>query len=180
MVVVRTASREVLFASRFQSTGISRTIRCRYFPPLIEAYNRSGNPGRFQLRVVSKSSFDVILRASSDGPQTPLLDTVMSFDATDDVGTQRSASSVKSCRAKPATPSSSAAPVRLLRIACSKRISSNIRFISLRVRFFGRCIGRLVRLTAGDSCTTLIQTHFGCECVDSAPILTLLCSFVRG
>ena len=55
-------------------------------PPLIEAYNRSGNPGRFQLRVVSKNSFDVIPTASGDGPQTPLLDTVMSFDATDDVG----------------------------------------------------------------------------------------------
>ena len=53
-------------------------------PPLIEAYNRSGNPGRFQLRVVSKNSFDVIPMASSDGPQTPLLDAVMSFDATDE------------------------------------------------------------------------------------------------
>jgi hypothetical protein len=55
-------------------------------PPLIEAYNRSGNPGRFQLRVVSKDSFDVIPAASGDGPQTPLLDAVMSFDATGDVG----------------------------------------------------------------------------------------------
>lgn len=55
-------------------------------PPLVEAYNRSGNPGWFQLRVVSKTSFDVIPTASGDGPQTPLLDTVMSFDATDDVG----------------------------------------------------------------------------------------------
>ena len=55
-------------------------------PPLVEAYNRSGNPGRFQLRVVSKNSFDVIATASGDGPQTPLLDTVMSFDASDEVG----------------------------------------------------------------------------------------------
>jgi hypothetical protein len=55
-------------------------------PPLIDAYNRSGNPGRFQLRVVNKTSFDVIPTASGDEPQTPLLDTVMSFDATDDVG----------------------------------------------------------------------------------------------
>jgi len=55
-------------------------------PPLVEAYNRSGNPGRFQLRVVSKNSFDVIPTESGDGPQTPLLDTVMSFDGTDDVG----------------------------------------------------------------------------------------------
>lgn len=55
-------------------------------PPLVEAYNRSGNPGRFQLRVVSKTFFDVIPTGASDGPQTPLLDTVMSFDATADVG----------------------------------------------------------------------------------------------
>lgn len=51
-------------------------------PLLVEANNRSGNPGR----VVSKTSFDVIPTVSGDGPQTPLLDTVMSFDATDDVG----------------------------------------------------------------------------------------------
>lgn len=55
-------------------------------PPLVEAYNRSGNPGRFQLRVVSQTSFDVIPTASGAGPQTPLFDTVMSFDATEDVG----------------------------------------------------------------------------------------------
>jgi len=55
-------------------------------PPLVEAYNRSGNPGQFQLRVVSEKSFDVVPTGSSDGPQTPLLDTVMSFDATADVG----------------------------------------------------------------------------------------------
>lgn len=53
---------------------------------LVEAYNRSGNPGRFQLRVVSKNLFDVVPTASGDGPQIPLLDTVMSFDATVDVG----------------------------------------------------------------------------------------------
>lgn len=54
-------------------------------PPLIDAYNRSGNPGKFQLRVVSQDSFDVVPTASAVGPQTPLLDTVMSFDASDDV-----------------------------------------------------------------------------------------------
>jgi hypothetical protein len=86
MAVVCTESPEVLSTSRFQSTGTSRTIRCRILPPLIDAHNRSGNPGRFQLRVVSKNSFDVIPTASGDGPQTLLLDTVMSFDATDDVG----------------------------------------------------------------------------------------------
>lgn len=55
-------------------------------PPVVEAYNRSDNPGRFQLRVVNERSFDVIPTASNDGPQTPLLDTEMSFDATADVG----------------------------------------------------------------------------------------------
>ena len=29
-------------------------------PPLIDAYNRSSNPGRFQLRALNKNSFDVI------------------------------------------------------------------------------------------------------------------------
>jgi hypothetical protein len=55
-------------------------------PPLVEAYNRSGNPGRFQLRVVNELAFDIIPTGSSDGPQTPLLDTEMSFDASADVG----------------------------------------------------------------------------------------------
>jgi hypothetical protein len=55
-------------------------------PALVEAYNRSGNPGQFQLRVVGKNSFDVIPTASGDGPQTPLLDTVMSFNASFDEG----------------------------------------------------------------------------------------------
>ena len=55
-------------------------------PPLVEAYNRSGNPGQFQLRVVGTNSFDVIPVASGDGPQAPLLDTVMSFDAAFDEG----------------------------------------------------------------------------------------------
>jgi hypothetical protein len=53
-------------------------------PPLLDAYNRSGNPGRFELLAVGKNSFDVIPTASSDGPQTPLLDTVMSFDSPED------------------------------------------------------------------------------------------------
>ena len=53
-------------------------------PKLVEAYNRSGNPGRFQLRPSESRPidwFDIIPVAAGDGPQTPLLDTVMSFDA---------------------------------------------------------------------------------------------------
>jgi hypothetical protein len=52
-------------------------------PALVEAYNRSGNPGRFELRKVNHESFDIVPTAAADGAQTPLLDTVMSFDATD-------------------------------------------------------------------------------------------------
>ena len=53
-------------------------------PALIAAYNLSGNPGAFELRIVNRASFDVIPTAAGDGPQTPLLDTVMDFDATED------------------------------------------------------------------------------------------------
>ena len=52
-------------------------------PELVAAYNASGNPGRFQLHEVVQDSFDVIPTAASGGPQTPLLNTVMSFNATD-------------------------------------------------------------------------------------------------
>jgi hypothetical protein len=53
-------------------------------PALIEAYNRSGNRGAFELRTANRESFDVVPTAAGDGPQTPLLDTVMDFDATED------------------------------------------------------------------------------------------------
>jgi hypothetical protein len=46
-------------------------------PALVEAYNRSGNPGRFELHTMNHVPFDIV--PSSDGPQTALLDTVMSF-----------------------------------------------------------------------------------------------------
>jgi hypothetical protein len=52
-------------------------------PALVEAHNRSGNPGRFELRRVDHESFDIVPTAAAGGPQTPLLDTGMSFDATD-------------------------------------------------------------------------------------------------
>jgi hypothetical protein len=53
-------------------------------PAVIEAYNRSGNPGRFELRTTEKHEwFDVVPTAAADGPQEPILDTVMSFDATE-------------------------------------------------------------------------------------------------
>jgi len=52
-------------------------------PTLVEAYNRSGNPGRFALHTINHDSFDIVPTAAAGGPQAPLLDTVMSFDATD-------------------------------------------------------------------------------------------------
>ncbi len=52
---------------------------------LVEAYNRSGNPGRFELRSANHESFDIVPTAAADGPQTPLLDTVMDFATTDSV-----------------------------------------------------------------------------------------------
>jgi hypothetical protein len=49
-------------------------------PALVEAYNHSGNPGRFELRSMNHESFDIVPTAAADGPQKPILDTVMSFD----------------------------------------------------------------------------------------------------
>jgi hypothetical protein len=55
-------------------------------PALVEAYNRSGNPGRFELRTTTNHEwFDVVPTAAGDGPQNPILDTMMSFNATDSV-----------------------------------------------------------------------------------------------
>lgn len=53
-------------------------------PALIASYNRSGNPGKFELRSVNHESFDVVATAAGDGPLKPLLDTVMDFDVTED------------------------------------------------------------------------------------------------
>jgi hypothetical protein len=38
-------------------------------PALVEAYNHSGNPGRFELRSMNHESFDIIPTAAADGPQ---------------------------------------------------------------------------------------------------------------
>jgi hypothetical protein len=52
---------------------------------VIKAYNASGNPGRFELRTTNSEWFDVVPTAAGDGPQKPILDTVMSFDTGDTV-----------------------------------------------------------------------------------------------
>jgi len=51
-------------------------------PPLVQAYNESANPGKFELRSKGNGWFDIVAGATTDGPQTPLLDTIMNFDAT--------------------------------------------------------------------------------------------------
>jgi len=52
-------------------------------PAVVDAYNGSGNPGRFELRTTVQGSFDIAPTAAGDGPQKPILDTLMSFDTTD-------------------------------------------------------------------------------------------------
>ncbi len=58
----------------------------KILPALVEAYNRSGNPGHFELRTTTNHEwFAVVPTAAGDGPQTPILDTMMSFNATGSV-----------------------------------------------------------------------------------------------
>ncbi len=54
-------------------------------PALIKAYNNTVNPGRFELRASGNGGFDVVGIAAGDGLQKPILDTVVSFDATSSV-----------------------------------------------------------------------------------------------
>ena len=71
------------FTARIAIDGYFPDDPMQILPALVEAYNHSGNPGRFELRRVDDRSFDVVPTGVADGRQTPLLDTVMSFDATD-------------------------------------------------------------------------------------------------
>ena len=54
-------------------------------PALIKAYHNPVNPGRFELRASGNGGFDVVGIAAGDGLQKPILDTVVSFDATSSV-----------------------------------------------------------------------------------------------
>lgn len=72
-----------VFTARIAIDGYFPDDPMQILPALVEAYNHSGNPGRFELRRVNEKSFDVVPTGAADGRQTPLLDTVMSFDATD-------------------------------------------------------------------------------------------------
>ena len=68
------------FHSRIPLDGYFPDDPSQILPALVEAYNRSGNPGHFELRPINQNQFDVVPTATSDGPQKPILDTVMSFD----------------------------------------------------------------------------------------------------
>lgn len=48
-------------------------------PAVVEAYNRSGNSTRFELRTLNDEWFDVVPTAAAGGPETPILDTPMNF-----------------------------------------------------------------------------------------------------
>jgi hypothetical protein len=54
-------------------------------PAVVAAYNISGNSTRFELRISKDEWFDVVPTAAAGGPQTPILDTPMNFDATESV-----------------------------------------------------------------------------------------------
>lgn len=51
---------------------------------VVRAYNNSGNPGRFELRASNNNDnwLDVVPTAAADGPQKPILDALVGFDAT--------------------------------------------------------------------------------------------------
>jgi hypothetical protein len=59
-------------------------------PAVVDAYNHSGNPGRFELRTTVQGSFDIVPTSAANGPQKPILDTLMSFDATETVSAPKS------------------------------------------------------------------------------------------
>lgn len=49
---------------------------------VVKAYNSSGNPGRFELRTSNDKWFDVVPTAAAEGPEKPILDTLVGLEAT--------------------------------------------------------------------------------------------------
>jgi hypothetical protein len=75
------------------SAKISLRAGCRRDPQqviaaVVKAYNSSGNPGRFEVRVSQDEWFDVVPTAAADGPEKPILDTLVGFDATPPTATE--------------------------------------------------------------------------------------------
>lgn len=73
---------DVTVALSASSENASR-ITEQVLAAVVKAYNDSGNPGRFELRILNGGTFDIVPIAASDGKQKPILDTVMSFEAKD-------------------------------------------------------------------------------------------------
>jgi hypothetical protein len=48
---------------------------------VVKAYNGSGNPGRFEVRASNDKWFDVVPTAAAEGPEKPILDTLVGSDA---------------------------------------------------------------------------------------------------
>lgn len=72
------------FYAKIRLDGYFPDDPMQVLPMLIESYNRSGNPGTFELLTTGDKSFDVVGIAAGDGPQTPLLDRSIIFDAIDE------------------------------------------------------------------------------------------------
>jgi hypothetical protein len=112
-------------------------------PVLVEAYNHSGNPGRFELRSVNHESFDIVPTAAADGPQKPILDTVMSFDST--AATSAYPSFEAFCEElsrRSGQPVEFGVLVEWLRTCFSNPKSSCTPKTSPHVKFFVRCSAR--------------------------------------
>jgi hypothetical protein len=62
--------------------GLSPMDPTHIIPAVVDAYNSSGNPGRFELRTTVQGSFDIVPTSAANGPQKPILDTLMNFDTT--------------------------------------------------------------------------------------------------
>jgi hypothetical protein len=78
------AVRGGVFYAKIPLDGYFPDDPTQVLPALVDSYNRSGNPGTFKLLTRGPQSFDVVGTAAGDGPQMPLLDTVMGFDAAEE------------------------------------------------------------------------------------------------
>jgi hypothetical protein len=71
------------FYAKISVDGYFPDSPTQVLPALVEAYNRSDNPGRFELRQINHGVFDVVPTGTAEGPQKPILDTLMRFDTND-------------------------------------------------------------------------------------------------
>src|SRR5271163_85634 len=71
------------FSVQIPLDGLFPMDPTQIIPAVVDAYNGSGNPGRFELRTTVQGSFDIVPASAANGPQKPILDTLMSFDTAD-------------------------------------------------------------------------------------------------